>query len=95
MNRSSLKVPDAATIEARLRAKWAELLVVDAEQISLQSDFFNLGGNSMLLLSLHVFVSQEFNVSLLIPDLVKNAVFIHLVELIQNGTPLAIQGASE
>jgi acyl carrier protein len=88
--RSNPQVHNNATIESQLRTKWAELLGIDAGEISMQSDFFNLGGNSMLLLSLHIFVAQEFDLSVLIPDLIQNAVFVHMIELIQNGIAMEV-----
>jgi acyl carrier protein len=71
-------------IEQRLRTKWAELLDVDLAEISAHSDFFYLGGNSMVLLGLHIFLTQEFNIDLPIPDLIENAVFSQMVELIHS-----------
>jgi polyketide synthase PksL len=65
-----------------LRSKWAELLDIDAAEITAHSDFFSLGGNSMLLLGLHIFVVQQCNKELPISELIENAVFSRMVKLI-------------
>lgn len=80
----------AATIEARLRTKWADLLGVEGHDVTGHSDFFSLGGNSMLLLGLHVFVTQEFDVGVSIPDLIENPVFSAMVELIFGAGPATL-----
>jgi acyl carrier protein len=81
----------AKSIEVRLKEKWTELLDVTAEEIVSNGNFFSLGGNSMLLLSLHVFMSQEFSISLNLSELLEHAEFAAMVVLVQ--TRVAI-GAS-
>lgn len=79
-----------ATIETQLRAKWVDLLGVEGREIVAHSDFFGLGGNSMLLLALHIFVTREFSASLLIPDLIENAAFGAMVKLISGASSTTI-----
>ncbi len=71
------------SVETRLREKWTELLAVAAEEVESGSNFFSLGGNSMLLLSLHMFMSQEFSISLTLPELLENAEFAAMVLLVE------------
>jgi hypothetical protein len=87
MIRSNQQAHSPTTTQQRLQAKWAELLGIDASAISAESDFFSLGGNSMLLLCLHNFVTQEFNLEVQIPDLIENATFSHMLELIHSAVP--------
>lgn len=65
----------AVSIERHLRNKWTELLDVTADQVTADSNFFALGGNSMLVLSLHVFISAEFNIRTSVVDLLEHADF--------------------
>src|SRR5688572_20275337 len=53
-----------ATVASRLRNSWSQLLDVTADQITADGNFFALGGNSMLVLSLHVTVATEFNITM-------------------------------
>jgi len=77
-----VRVP--ASIEVCLREKWTELLDVHAEEIVTASNFFGLGGNSMLMLSLHVFMSQAFGTSFSLAELFGNAEFGAMVQLVKD-----------
>jgi acyl carrier protein len=72
----------ASTIEPRLRLSWIDLLDVAAEQIAADSNFFALGGNSMLVLSLHITLAAEFDISITLAELLENADFGRMVSLI-------------
>ena len=73
---------EAGSAEERLRGKWAELLDSPDEQIVSDANFFGLGGNSMLVLSLHVFVSQEFGIEVSVAELFENSEFGAMVTMI-------------
>jgi acyl carrier protein len=47
-----------------LKQIWSDILDVPSEALTPDSDFFELGGGSMLLLSLHARVCHEFAVEL-------------------------------
>ncbi len=69
-------------IAARLVKLWTELLDVAADEIAEDDNFFSLGGNSMLLLSLHVSLMREFSVHLSIPELLDNIDFARMAGLV-------------
>ena len=83
----------AITIETRLRATWAELLGTATEDISFDSNFFGLGGNSLLVLSLHISLCLEFSISITLAELFANADFGHMVLLVRNKQGEFRQGA--
>ncbi len=68
--------------EVRLKEKWTELLCVEACEVTSNSNFFALGGNSMLILSLHIFISIEFNTNVALAELLDNAEFASMAHLI-------------
>ena len=68
----------------RLRARWAELLGIREDEISGEQNFFMLGGDSMLLLSLHNCLAQEFGMTLDVAELIDNAGFDSMAHLIHN-----------
>lgn len=47
---STLAAPDLSASEARMAAIWAALLGIGAEQVTAQDNFFDLGGNSLLVM---------------------------------------------
>jgi thioesterase domain-containing protein/acyl carrier protein len=71
VNRSALPAPDSATAgegyvapatptESAMTKIWAEVLSMDAEAIGTKSDFFDLGGNSILAIHLISMASKYF-----------------------------------
>ena len=54
---------------------WVDILEVPGRDIVSGSNFFGLGGNSMLMLSLHVSVLKEFGINPGVVDLFENAEF--------------------
>jgi acyl carrier protein len=71
-----------ATVKGRLRNNWCQLLDVSADQVAADSSFFALGGNSMLVLSLHVTVANEFNITITLTELLENVDFDDMASLI-------------
>lgn len=51
-------------LERRLRDIWCEVLDVEAAELKGASGFFQLGGNSMLLLSLQMRIAAELQVEI-------------------------------
>ena len=74
----------AASIELHLKAQWTALLDVTAADIAADSNFFGLGGNSMLILSLHLFIVLTFNISLTLAELFDNPEFGSMSLLVYN-----------
>ena len=74
--------PSTAT-EYRLAELWHELLNVDVSEISANSSFFLLGGNSLLLVQLRAGIKRLFLVEVPIRDLVVNDTLQVLAENIE------------
>jgi amino acid adenylation domain-containing protein len=70
--------------ETILTEIWSTLLMIDANQISCTLDFFELGGNSLGLMSLVNRINERFNVRLAVRDLYKNLVITELASLIDS-----------
>ena len=62
-------VPPQSEYEKKMVSIWAELLNFDAKTISVTADFFELGGDSLLLTKLGFLVNQEFKLNLELSDL--------------------------
>jgi acyl carrier protein len=56
-------------IEKQLCAIWASVLRVD--KVGVQDNFFDLGGNSLVLLTLHKHLQEKLNVAISVIDLFK------------------------
>ncbi|WP_444997367.1 amino acid adenylation domain-containing protein [Aliikangiella sp. IMCC44359] len=68
--------------EIKLASAWKNLLGL--EQISLNDNFFALGGSSLTLLRLEFSIQEYFNVELSIRELFENPLLSQQVELIQS-----------
>lgn len=77
-------------LENQLRALWAELLGLPAEDIATDESFFNLGGHSILLSQLLLSIRQSFGRSLSINRFIEAPTLITLAKLLdaseQSGT---------
>lgn len=58
--------------EARIRQVWADVLRLDESKISVNTSFFDLGGNSLSVMSLATLLSREFQKNVRIPDLFRH-----------------------
>ena len=78
--------------EARLREVWKSVLgdITSSIQIRRNSDFFSVGGNSLLLLPLKAEISQTFGVELPVPELFQ-ASTLELLAARLDGTSLLAQ----
>lgn len=63
---------------------WAELLDRDTSNISLTDNFFEIGGNSLLLISLHEALERKFEITLPITILFENLQLKSLVKEVLN-----------
>ncbi|WDE06110.1 non-ribosomal peptide synthetase [Thalassomonas viridans] len=59
---------------------WAELLALDAEEISISANFFELGGHSLLAMKLISRIEAEFNTSLSLQALFKSPTIATIAE---------------
>nr|KJZ11177.1 hypothetical protein TW77_06320 [Pseudoalteromonas rubra] len=80
IDRRALPQPDVSLLQAEhifpetetekaLVAIWSELLNIDKQAISVTADFFDLGGNSLLVIRLKSSIQSQFNVEFQVKDL--------------------------
>jgi acyl carrier protein len=67
-------------LRERLKLVWSSLLEVPVEAVEDDSDFLELGGNSMLLLSLQVEVARSLGVELAYSELLSCMCFTDMYE---------------
>jgi len=67
-------------LERRIAAIWCEVLKKEA--IGLDENFFDLGGNSLLIAEAHVKICQEFSLHLSLLDLFRNPTVAYLARSI-------------
>jgi amino acid adenylation domain-containing protein len=58
-------------VEEKLAALWAEVLGIEREKIGIDTDFFQLGGHSLKAVILASKIQKEFNVGILLGDILK------------------------
>ncbi|GKU76572.1 amino acid adenylation domain-containing protein [Paenibacillus sp. L3-i20] len=75
---SSIKDSDVSETENNIRRVWREVL--KAEDVGLHDHFFDLGGNSILLMRLHAKLEKEFAWGLQIVDLFTYTTIARLAE---------------
>ena len=76
--------------EARLKQVWEEVISPDVSsqyQIGPQSDFFHVGGNSMLLVRLQAGIKTNFDVSVALFDLFESSTLGAMAALIPDSAP--------
>ncbi|MGK7915263.1 MAG: amino acid adenylation domain-containing protein [Prochloraceae cyanobacterium] len=73
-------IPPRNPIEEKIAAMWLKNLAL--EQVSVEADFFELGGNSLLATQLVVALSSAFQVNLSLQDLFEKPTIAQLAELI-------------
>lgn len=76
-------VPPTTELEIKLATIWQELLSV--EKVSLNDNFFSLGGNSLTAIRLEVEIMVHFNVKVTIMELFEAADIVSQVKLIETG----------
>lgn len=72
-----------STLDMRelLARVWSECFCISAADVTDDMDFFEMGGSSIMLLSLAATVSRIADVHLSVLDLVQNSKFCQMVEL--------------
>ncbi len=73
-------IPPRNPMEEKIAAMWLKNLVL--EQVSVEADFFELGGNSLLATQLVVALTSAFQVNLSLQDLFEKPTIAQLAELI-------------
>jgi acyl carrier protein len=79
-------IPETGT-QRQLAQLWSEVLHISVEHIGLNSHFFELGGNSLLILQLQQHIKRRFNVDLPIQLLFEHSTIERMTDAI-----LGIQG---
>jgi amino acid adenylation domain-containing protein len=69
--------------EERMRGVWAAVLGIDPPAISVQTNFFDLGGNSLKATALQRSIQGEFAVKIPLADIFKTPFIEELIQFIQ------------
>lgn len=78
------KIP-SGVLEEKLASIWSEILGIDESEISVNSSFFELGGNSLKIIRLNAVINQEFNWEISVPQLFQYASISSLIKYINEG----------
>jgi tyrocidine synthetase-3 len=76
-------------IEEKLTLLWSEILSIRSSRLSMDSDFFQLGGHSLKALQVLNAVQKEFNVKLDFQDIFQNPTIAELGKLIRENRKTA------
>jgi fengycin family lipopeptide synthetase D len=68
--------------EKKLEALWKELLNIDT--VGINDNFFDLGGNSLLLVSMHSKLEEEYKIGIKVTDLFANPSISSLAQFIDS-----------
>jgi len=81
INKKALPVPDFKTnaafesprddVDERLAAVWSQVLAIERDAISIDADFFDLGGHSLKATILISRIQNEFDIDMAIVDILK------------------------
>ncbi|HWD83490.1 MAG TPA: AMP-binding protein, partial [Kribbella sp.] len=74
--------PPTTPTEAVLTELWARLLQV--ERVGIHSDFFGLGGHSLLVASMATEVQERWDISLMLPMVYQNRTVAQLAEVVDD-----------
>ena len=90
INRNALPKPEFNSLtefvnaetpqQLALVAIWADLLALEADEISISANFFELGGHSLLAMKLISRIEAEFNTSLSLQSLFMSPTIITIAE---------------
>ncbi|MGD2087210.1 MAG: amino acid adenylation domain-containing protein [Candidatus Aminicenantes bacterium] len=75
------------TIEEKLVLIWAEVLSIPGSEVSIDSDFFEIGGHSLKALRLLNAIQKEFNIKIDFQDIFQYPTIAQLSRLIQKSDP--------
>ncbi|MCP4146715.1 MAG: AMP-binding protein, partial [bacterium] len=79
-------IAPADEVEKKLTETWAELLGIEEEKISVDSDYFEMGGHSLKATRLLTRIQKQFNVKISLPDIFETPTVRGLARLIKEGT---------
>ena len=84
---SSYKAPNNI-LEQQLTEIWSELLKLSP--VGIEDNFFDLGGHSLIVTNLSVYIQEKFNYILSLRDFFKNPTISNLAKLIENEEKSAV-----
>ena len=84
MKSSSNQIKPRNELESKVYLIWSELLQIQDDSISIDDDFFSLGGDSILSIKLSFLISKEFQIKISIQDIFKNRTIRKMSQLISN-----------
>jgi amino acid adenylation domain-containing protein len=71
-------------VERKLVEIWAQVLNIKSEELSVKSDFFQLGGNSINAIKLIISIRKIFGIKLMLSDFLLNNDLYSLARFIEN-----------
>jgi amino acid adenylation domain-containing protein len=80
-------VPPVSDTEKTLVEIWAGILDMDAQKISIEKSFFELGGNSLKILKLKSLINKRLQWQLSIADLFRYPTITSLVDFVNSSQP--------
>lgn len=80
------RVPPRDEIEEKLIEIWEEVLYVDKDIISIDSDFFEFGGHSLNVMSMIAIIHREFDVRLSLENVFNNNTIEKLAEFLRGSS---------
>jgi len=75
-------VPPSTVIEKKLVKVWSEILLINEEEISVNSNFFDIKGNSLKAAMLSSYITKVFNKKVTINEVFKNPYIKNLAIII-------------
>jgi acyl carrier protein len=70
------------SIETKMVELWSEVLNIDKEKISINENFFDLGGNSLKIVQLNSMLIDMFNVDIPTVELFRNSTIASFLDYI-------------
>ena len=81
------RVAPTNEVEAKLAEIWGEILKIDKEQIGINRNFFDLGGNSIHLIYMASRLKRDFSATFSIVDIFNNPTISSLVRMLRGSWP--------
>ena len=80
-------VAASGEMEEQLIGIWSEVLKIDKDRISVNANFFELGGNSMDIVKLNNKIREQFNVAISVADMFRMPTITSIRQILVKGDP--------
>jgi len=90
-NRTDRYIPPNTDTEIQLQNIWAEVLRMNSEQISIEDDFFTIGGHSLLTVQVINRIHARFHVQISLKDLYRYRTIHTCADYIDRLNPIDIE----